>query len=233
MLPTVVDPAPPTDPAAPAAPPPPSRLQRARSAYEVISDIVTPQRLVVLLVVAALAVVGLVGGWGEVAAEESEITDVAAGTPFAVAPYEVTVRRARTFTELPPTFRAERDHRYLALVLDVVNRSDVPVVSSHLTRGATLDAPGLKQVRLASGVRAADPLLYRGLDGLSASTLQPGLATPTVLVWQQRLAEPVPETVTVTFSTHTWRRSSLDGHEDWFDATPSHAVTLPVEAVTP
>lgn len=211
----------------------PSRLQRARSAYGVVSDILTPQRLVVLFVVLALVVVGLVGGWGEVAAEESDITEVAPGAPFTVTPYEVTLRRARTFTELPPTFRADKEYRYLALVLDVVNRTKEPVAASYLTAGTTLDAPGLKQVGLASGTRAADPLLYRSLDGLSASTLQPGLSTPAVLVWQQRLADPVPETVTVTWSTHTWRRSSLDGHQDWFDATASHAVTLPVEAVTP
>lgn len=211
-----------------------SRLETWRKRYALVSDILTPQRLGLLLAVALLGIVALAGGWQAVEGVEApETPKVAVGDKIAATPIEVSVRRARHFDELKPSLPRTDGYRYLVVSLDLTLRNDEFVSAYDLQRAIALDAPGLKSTPLRSGPRIDDPRLLRGLDGLDAKAFQPGLPTPTIAVWQQALTEPIPAEVTVTFAQQTWRQSVLDGAWRWSDPSPVARVTLPVEALEP
>lgn len=209
-----------------------SRVETWRKRYALVSDILTPQRLGLLLAVALLAMVGVVGGWQAVEGVDApEVPVVKVGETIKATPFEVTVRRARHFEELKPTLYPVKGYRYLVVSLDVTARKDRYVDAETLRSALSLDAPGLKTLPLASGPTPERPRLLRGLDALGARTYQPGLATSTIAVWEQELGAPIPDEVTVTLSAHTWRQWIMDGAWRWSDATPVARVTLPVDAV--
>lgn len=204
---------------------PPTRLQRAKKAYGVVGDILTPGRIMVLLTAIALAITGLVGGWDAAIATESDVPIIEAGEATAVAPFEITVKGMRHTDELPGVLYASDEYRYLVLVADVTNTSSAPVDYGKLARAATIDAEGLPSTSSGS---ALHPDIYRINDSLTARTFQPGVVTPSVLVWQQAKAEPVPDEVDVTLHGFIWRYSIVEESENWFDEAPVATLTLPV-----
>ncbi len=207
-----------------------SRLEPWRKRYALVSDILTPQRIGLLLAVALLGVVALAGGWQAVEGVEGpETPKVAVGEKIVATPMEVTVRRARHFEELKPSLPRADGYRYLVVSLDLTLRHERYVSGVELAPAISLDAAGLKTTPLRSGPKINDPSLLRGLDGLPARTYQPGLATSTIVVWQQALTEPIPTEVTITFAKQTWRQSVLDGGWGWYDPAPVARVTLPLE----
>lgn len=208
----------------------PSRWDPWRKRYALVSDILTPQRLGLVLAVALLGVVGLIGGPDAVeGVDAAEVPVVEVGTPIAATPFEVTVRRARHFDELKGTLHPTDGFRYLVVSLDVTLRNDRHSEYGDLRRALHLDAPGLKTIELASGPRVEDPRLLRGLDAIDAYAFQPGLDTPVIAVWQQDATAPIPATVTLTLDRQTWRASSMDNAWRWHDPTPVARVTLPLE----
>lgn len=211
------------------ATPQPTRLQRLAGWYGNVSDILSPQRLLLLAGLGLIVVVGMVGGWGTVseAADELSVADV--GKPVAVAPFEVTVNRARWFDKLEPTLYAEDGYRYLAVLIDVTNTTNEPVSGGILAETAELDAAALKTIELKAGPTPIAARALRGADGLTQYTLQPGLTQSVVLVWQQEAGEPLPTKVTFTLSGHTERRSAMDGSLGWRDPEPVAKITLPLE----
>ncbi len=209
----------------------PSRLKRAVTWYGYVSDILTPQRIAILLGAAVLAVVGIFGGWDAVGETVEDVTVVEVGETATASPFTVTPTRARVFDELDGVFYAEEGYRYIAVIADVENTSAAFVSSSILAQGASLDAPGMRFTELRSGPRVNDPSVVRTADSLSQATFQPNLTTNVVLVWQQEIASPIPETITLTLSDHTWRRSVNDGSFGWRDATPAIQYVLPLETL--
>lgn len=209
-----------------------SRWEPWRKRYALISDIASPQRIGLLLAVALLALVGALGGLDAVEAVETPQTPVVAvGETIKAKPFEVTVRRARHFNELKPALYAQEGYRYLVVSLDVTLRNDRYVHALDLKTAVEVDAVGLKTVTYGGTSRPEDPVVLRGMDSLGLRTLQPGLTTSTIFVWQQEVSTPIPDTVTITLSAQTWRKSSLDSSWRWFDPTPVARVTLPLEAL--
>ncbi len=208
---------------------PPTRLQRLAALYGHVSDVLTVPRIGALLGLAVIVIVGAIGGWGAATEGAEEVPASAVGVPIEAAPFEATVRRARFFDELRPSFYAEEGFRYVALSVDVTNTSNEPVPSSTLAQAAAIDVDGQKAADLESGPRPVDPWVVRTADGLTQHTFQPGLAVNVVLVWQQDAARPLPEEVTVTLGRHTLRASSMDGTLGWRDTEPVAVVVLPLE----
>lgn len=206
----------------------PSRLQRAAKWYSHVSDILTPQRIGLLLGAALLAVVGIFGGW-DAAGEAVEKPVARVGDVVTADPFEFTVSRARFFDELAPPFYREEGYRYLVVSVDVTNTAPEYVDSFVLAGSATLDADGLRTIDLATGPKVLEPRVVRTADSLSERTFQPGLTNNVVLAWQQDIGEAIPDEVTVTFSQHTWRRSTMDESLGWRDPVPAARVTLPLE----
>src|SRR5690606_27691334 len=141
--------------------PPSSRFKKATAWYGYVSDILTPQRLVLGLGVLVLGVVGLLGGWGTVsdAVEDTPVVDVDA--VFVAAPFEITVTRARAFDELDQAFYAEEGFRYIAVMADITNTTDQPVPASVLADSIGLEVQGLRTIELDAGPKTIAPDVVR------------------------------------------------------------------------
>lgn len=206
-------------------------MQRVRARYALVADIFTPQRLLLLLALAAIGIASLFGGWDAVSAEESSVTVAEPRAPMSATPFEVSARRARFADSLTTVLPREVGYRYLMVVADVTNMHDTHISGYVLTAAAELDAPGLRTDLLSSGETPRRPVVMRLDDGLTQRSFQPGLTSAVFLVWQQDARLPVPATVTLTLAQYTQRRSSMDGSLGWFDPDPVVRVTLPVEPV--
>lgn len=187
-----------------------------------VSDILTPTRLLVLLGVVLLVPVGLLGGFDAAATEETPV--VAVGDTVKVAPFSLTVTAARYADALPPIAPTQDGTKYVFLAVEVTNTSASPVSSTTLTDAVATDL----QVATydGSGGTAIRPSVYRTEDSLSASTYPPDVMVPSVLVWQVDAETALPDAVVVSLRGQTWRASSLDGGMGWRD--PSAAATLDV-----
>lgn len=206
----------------------PTRFERARTVYELVSDVVTPQRIGLVLAALVLLVAGIAGGFDAVSAADDDTPTAAVGEVVDAAPFEITIKRARYGTELKPIAYRQDGRRHLFVTLDVRSKDRLPVPAGILLNAVRIDVPGL--ATNASG-SLATPTAYRTGDGLSVRSLQPGVTVPVVLTWQQDAAAPVPETLTVTVNRQTWRTSTLEDSESWFDPEPVRVATLPVEAL--
>lgn len=203
----------------------PTRLERAQAKYELVSDVLTPSRILVLVGLIAVLIVGLVGGWDSVAEVDEALPTATPSAVTNAAPFELTVKRARHGLELPPVALARDGQRYLFVTVDVTNTADQPVPASVLADAVTIDAEGLPM----AGEEPLAPTVFRVNDGLPAKALQPGVATPTVLVWAQDAAAALPDEVAITLHSHTWRASAATGGEGWMDTTALAALTVPLE----
>lgn len=208
---------------------PPSRLGRLTKWYGHVADILTPQRLLFLLTALTIFMLGLFGGWDAADVAADQVPEAKVGATVTAAPFDVTVTRGRMFHELPGVLYAEEGYRYLAIVMDVTNTSAEPVDAFVLAEAVALDIPGLRTIELDSGPQVIRPNVLRGVDSLNQRTFQPGLTTNIVLVWQQLTSAAEPATASVTFSAHTWRRSTLDGGLGWRDPSPVATLTLAIE----
>ena len=202
-----------------------NRFARARKAYGLVSDIVTPQRIGLFLAAVVLLVAGIAGGFDAVTAADERLPTATVGAAVAATPFEITVKRARHGTELRPIAYKAEGRRYVFLTVDVRATDTKPVPAGYLSYAVEIDVPGLS----TTGSTVTPPTVYRVGDGLSARSLQPGLTVPVVLTWQADASQPLPDTVTVTLHKQTWRASTLDGVEQWLDPTASHTLTLPLE----
>lgn len=196
-----------------------------------MADIFTPQRIILVLGIAAIALVSLFGGWGAAEDAADDTPAVKANESFSAQPFEVTVTRARAFHELPGAFPSEEGYRYLALVADVTNTSAEPVLAVTLGEAIVLGAAGLRTIELSSGPQPIKPQVVRTLDSLNQRAFQPGLTSNVILLWQQSTAEDTPDEASVTFSEHSWRRSSLDDSFGWRDPAPTAVLTIEVEPI--
>lgn len=198
----------------------PTRWERAKKAYAIVGDILTPGRIVLLLGALIILVAGLFGGWERVTAADHDTPTAEPSTPVEAAPFEFTVHRLRIGDELPPIATASEQHRYLFLLLDVTNTSDQPVPLTVLQRAVTLDFEGWEDEA---------PQNFRALDSGMTRYFQPGVVTPSALVWQLDRTAPPPTEVAVTLNAHTWRYSIVEEDEGWFDEEPAAQLTMPAD----
>ena len=207
----------------------PTRLEKAKKAYDVVSDIVTPTRLLVAAAALLVLVVGLVGGWDKVAAVETVVPTATPSVATTATPFEFTVKRARHGMALQPIAYEQEDLRYLFVTADVTLRSDQPVDVGVLADAISIDAKGLD----AGFGTVATAAIYRMSDALGQRMLQPNITTPLVFIWRQSLTEPVPTELTVTLKQHVWMKSTLEDYTYWQQPTTVAELTLPVEELEP
>lgn len=206
----------------------PTKLDLAKKGYSVVSDIFTPQRLAVGGAAGVMAVAGALGGFEAVSTATDELPVVEVAEVATAAPFEITVNGVR-YGETLGTVAPEKDGvRYLFVVADVTNTAERPVYSgTTLNSQVRIDADGL--LPNPASLNKDNPASYRTLDQLGLAWLQPGVTVPTVFIFEQDAAEPLPEEVTVTLSSSTWRASLMDGSFDWRDAAPAVEIVAPVK----
>lgn len=203
-------------------------LQKAAETYDLVSDIVTPQRIMLLLAALVLLVVGIFGGWQAVEDAEENLPATERSQVIEADPFEIAVNRVRWAPSLDPIAPKRDGKRHLFVVMDVTNTWDRPLPAATLTDAVRLEADGLTEaygkVEVAS---------YRLGDGLQSGHLQPNLTTPTVLVYSQDASLPLPEELTIVVRKHTKRPNSMTQSIGWYDAKELTEVTVPVEEVKP
>lgn len=197
-------------------------LERVKTAYEMVSDVLTPRTLGILGAALVLFVVGLLGGWRSVEVDRI-LPTVEVGTPVATGPFKIAVERAYVATELKPVILPSAGFRYLIVIARVTNTGTEPEYASLLYD--VLHPSG-------DGIAAdAKPELYRLTDGQWASMLQPGMTYELVCAWKQDRASPALDHTTLTFDQLTWRKSSMDASFGWLDPEPFTTVDLAVQQV--
>lgn len=205
----------------------PTRLQRAKKTYDLVSDVLTPTRLLVAAAAVVALIVGLIGGWENVAAVEEQLPEVRPSTATTATPWELTVKSARHGNELTPIAYASDGMRYLFVTAEVTLRSDQPVDAGVLADAVAIDAPGL-QPTFGTKVR---PSVYRLSDALSQRFFQPNVTVPVVFVWSQDSTDDVPAELTVTLNRHTWKKSTLEDYHYWQEPTAVGTVRLTVAEI--
>lgn len=201
----------------------PSRLETWRDRYELVSDILTPQRIGLALAAVVLVVTGLFGGMNAVEeAAPDELPTARGGEPIAVEPMTFTVKSIRHADELRPVARAEPGKTYYFVVFDVTNLSDKAVPAYTLAEALKLDVAGTQTTQPITS-------LYRVNDSLYADGYQPDVPVSTVAVWEADAAAPVPQEATLTISELTWYEYFTTADEEWQVAEPAVTVTLPIK----
>lgn len=204
--------------------PRPSLRQRIQKIYGMVSDILSPARLLVLVGVVVLVPLSLLGGFGAMA--EEDLPAVEPNVAVELAPFSLTVTAARYGDELAPVAYPDDGVQYLFLALEVTNTTDDPVPAGILANALSVDVVG----RLTSnGAITAVPTIYRTEDSLPAGVFSPGVLVPTVAIWRIDAAVDLPEELTVTLNTQTWRTSTLDGSWGWRDPHAAVRMTLPLQ----
>jgi hypothetical protein len=189
-------------------------------------------RQVVLGVGAAVLLAsGLFGGL-ERAAPDARTTLVAHRTHVA-EPFAITISQVAWSDDLGETFGPSKIGRYL--LVRTTLRTDQDTTVSGFVVGEALRLHGLSG--FAAGEldgdvvdsEDAEPRVVVTADRVPLGEVGPGLTYDVVFVWEQRAAEPLPETVQVESYAHGFRRSSLDSQEDWFDRSPDAIGTFVLE----
>lgn len=199
-----------------------SRLEKWRDRYSLVSDVLTPQRIGLVLAAIILAVSGAFGGLDTVEAEK--IQDVPAaqtGQDLAVKPFTITVTKLIHFDELGSIAPAKAGTTYYMAVMNITNTSDSVIAASVLTPAIKLDAPNI--------VRSTNLLLYRAKDSLPARAYQPDVPVLTAAIWTADANAPRPTEATLTLSKLTWYEYFISSEAAWRVDGPAYTVTLPVQ----
>lgn len=203
----------------------PSRLATWHDRYALVSDILTPQRVGLVLVAVVLLVTGALGGLDAVrAVEAEEIPTAQPGEVLAVAPFTIAVTSLRQGDALPPVARAEPGVTYYMAVLDITNTGDTVVDGVALAQALGLDAPGIDPA-------SPQVTLYRVEDSLRARGYQPGVPVPSVAVWKADASAARPAEVTLTLSSLRWHQFFSSADAAWEVDEPVRRLTLPVKAL--
>lgn len=180
-------------------------------------DTVAPQ-LRMIIVVLALGVSGLFGGWDAVPAPaEAQLT---AGTPIDGGPWRVEVIEAKVAGDMPPLRRQDENNRWVYVIANVT-------ITAHESITLT------KQILRLSGVDGLlteepyDMALDR--DKRVIRRLHPNMTEKVIFFWEQDGDAPLPTSLTVLVQARTYREDSLSHEAKWMDDDEvAGRVTLPV-----
>lgn len=207
--------------------PPQKPLDKARRLWkysQAVAEVFTPSTILFSLVALALLGVGALGGWDHVRAASTELPVVKAGEKATGEPFELTVRKSWYTDELQGLLTKRDGRRYLLVTGSVTNTSKEPVLPVMLQGSLAVDVPGCRTDGHVTSPDVCRPDRLLRADGLDMGSLQPGMATDVVAVFEQDTTSPAPAAVDVELTGHTWRASSLDGGMDWRDPEPTAIV---------
>lgn len=230
------EPTPPTDasgapPDAPEANPSPAgsstRLQRAKDAYDLVSDVLTPQTLFILLAAAIIAITGLLGGWNTIATAEKALPTVAPSATATASPFALSLDKGASFSEMKEIgLYPMPKSRYVMVSVRATNLTKAPVSVDVLGQALTPQLDG--RATLPNG-GLERPRVFQVTDGQPVLTLQPGLPYHLAVVWRQDSSAPAPGTLQVDLNSATFRISSIDASTDWRDPEATHSVTISIK----
>ncbi len=183
------------------APQSPGAVRKVADALR--SELLTRSNLRLLVGVAAVGVLGLFGGFGPAASEipRHALSDVI-GEPVTADPVEVVLTGTGTTSDLV-------GDEFATVEMTVTNTGSRPV-----------DGFALAQILGWEGQEESTYATTQRAGGSSAGTLNPGVPVDISLIIPEG-----PDPVLVLNSV-TWRVSTLDGSERFFDPSPVAEVTL-------
>lgn len=204
---------------------PASKLERAKDAYELVSDVLTPQTLLILLAAAIIGVTGLFGGWNNVATAERALPTLAPSATTTASPFALAAEKGVWFAEQKGAGLYPRPGvRYVMVSLRVTNLTKEPLWTATLNHALVPQLEGREQ----SGSQPAPPQILQVDDAQALQVLQPGLPYHLVVVWTQQDTAPAPTQLTIDVASHTFRVSSIDAAQDWRDPEAQASVTVPI-----
>lgn len=195
--------------------------------------LLSPISLCLLVCVLSLGIIGVFGGWERVAEGRSNIVTLRPGETVTAHPFMFTPIAAYWTTNTKSPYFTPENTRLLVTVMEMEVVERFPVSPAILSDDLTCDAPGIRK----SGsnpelARQRTNSMFRTIDTYSPGFLPPGLKQQITLTWAQDLSAPIPDTLTLTIPSYTWREHSGGLGRDWFDPTPTARVTLPLEELT-
>lgn len=183
-----------------------------------------------------LLVSGLFGGLAR--AEPDEIETLKAGRTVETAPFDVTVTRAGWTTDLGETLGKSEVGRFL-VVYATIRSTEKQSVDGFVV-GEAIRIRGLKGFPKYQGDAdelvvsdEAKPKLVVRDDQVTMDALNPGLTYELAYIWEQTDDAPVPRTVDLTVYDHSFRQSSLDEQENWWDTFEMATGSFPLTEIEP
>ena len=177
-----------------------------------------------------LLVSGAFGGLEK--ATPDEFATVKAGKKTTVAPFTMTIDRARWVKRLSSQLTSERG-RYLVVVATI--RSDEKTAVTSGTLAASMRISGVKGVYSSIdggkpvAAAKASPRVLVVDDGTRLDAVPGGMTYEVAFVWEQATTAGPPRKVALTLYEHTFRKSSIDDQQSWFDPAVVAKGELPVE----
>lgn len=205
---------------------------------KLFADLVTPVNLLILAGLAIILVTGMTSGWDAVDGEDQEIPVAELGDEVNAHPFLITVHDTAWVDDPAPLFGSGETEAMFVARVTVKNATNEPVAANLLTNAVTARIPEIPlepQPGLFSNMVVDDgsfgrPEVTRVIDGNASRAIQPALVNEYWLLWRLPIDTPREAALTLEFSEHTWRASSLDGGEYWTDRTLTmiHPVTARV-----
>lgn len=189
------------------------------------------------LVLAVGAVVLLISGafGGLAQAEPDQRPRLVVDKPHTSAPFDITIKGVRWSEDLGEVIGPSDFGRYLLVFADVSTDEDMSIEASIV--GEALRIQGLKGFRKSrysmDKVRSEYPAprLVVAEDQVDLSELGPGLTYEVAFIWEQRLSEPLPSSVSLVSRTQQFRQSRLEEGSFWFDVTDDAVGRFPVTKI--
>ncbi|MET0931105.1 MAG: hypothetical protein ABWX74_16410 [Aeromicrobium sp.] len=163
---------------------------------------------------------GAFGGLKQAEADEREALVV--DKPFVAEPFRMTVKGVFHADDLGEVLGASDVGRYLLVIADISSTQSTSVdawVVREAVRLKGLDGLARSEIddRLVPS-EDADPQVIVTEDRVRLTELGPGLTYEVAFIWEQKLSEPLPETVDLVARVHGFRASTLDGQLNWYDS---------------
>lgn len=218
-------------PLAPGEAPEDSPVQRGKKVWDLVSGVMSPINLLAVIGLVVIVIVGAVGGWNRAIESSVVVPVVKPGEPISANPFVLTVLRARSATELRPIAYSRDGYRHLFVVVRVTNTGDAPFHSYVLGKAIRADAEGLETVETEGQRFVKAPQVFRLIDALTSSSLQPGIGYELVLVWAQRSTAPVPRTLSLAVMSLEYDEKNPQRLDVWSVGEEAANVTVDVAPV--
>lgn len=192
--------------------------------------IVTPLRIILVGLLAAVVVIGVLGGWRRDERSRADTPTIQPGETISGLPFAITPKRAEWTTSTEEPFFTQEGERLIVLVLELETMADFPVHANTLSDELITDIRSSEGTEFLPGFfKRTARSAYRTIDLRTSAALPPELPQEIGFVFTQPTSTPLPEEVTVLLPNLTWREHSGGIGYSWFDPVVRAQVTLPLE----